>query len=213
MKKENLLVLHSLLSSRESDAILADTRDVAEQQDLFKYLLQQQIVLAITEIDQHQDHLILDFTHNRLQAFGIDLDINEKKLFKNVSKAIKKERIVTTEIIPYIVRKLKKAMDKNYTLCQIERADEFFYLAVLPKKKLKKLLPLTTPIGTFHKISKPSLQEILYIIECDCGMSNVWQLRENETRPNQGLCNSCQKDLFNPQGTPIFAVIIEPLIG
>ncbi|MDR0228694.1 MAG: hypothetical protein LBI72_06475 [Flavobacteriaceae bacterium] len=213
MKKENVLVLHSLLSSKEFDAILADTRDITNDNILFDYLLRHHFVLEVNHIDEHQDYLILAFIQKRLLAFNSYMEIEEKKLFKNVSKAISKERINKTTIIPYLISKIKKKMDKTYTICQIKRDDNNYYLAVLQKKKLRKLLDITTSIGIFQKIEKPVKQETVYTIQCSCGATSTWQIKKYELPPQTGHCNSCQKDLFNPQGTPIFAMVIEPLIG
>ncbi|MCL2535382.1 MAG: hypothetical protein FWE39_14575, partial [Nocardiaceae bacterium] len=59
-------------------------------------------------------------------------------------------------------------------------------------------------------LDRPST-EMLYIIDCLCGAMNVWQLQSSDPRPDEGECNSCARNLFDPTGTPIVPMIAEPV--
>lgn len=155
MKKENLQVLHSFLSPLEYTAILSDTRETIKDDSFLNFLLNQNIILKVDENSQLLDIDILNFIMKRLDCRGKILDIDPKKLHKKVLSAIRKEKIAKEEVIPFIIKNIKRKLDKDYVVCKLERNDdEACYLGVLKKKEFKKIRKLDLTYGEFIKYGK-----------------------------------------------------------
>lgn len=211
MKHENFLILHYLLSQQETNAILGDIRELSEDKKLFEILWKHNIILEIRSTYQNADSAILVFVQERIAKLDIPLEIDDKKLYKSVYKQLQKKRITEQEVPLYVIKKLKKKLPKNYTICLIDRNDDALYIAVLKKKHFKKLAKQKSTIGVFTKLQDEPQDEVSYIIECECGTTNVWQQPKTDGPPLQEQCISCRKDLFYPSGSPIFAMNIELL--
>lgn len=160
MKKANLQVLHSFLSPLEYTAILSDTRETIDDNLFLDFLLDQNIILKVDQNSQHLDIDILNFIMKRLDCRGKALDIDPKKLHKKVITAIRKEKITKEEAIPYIIKNIKKRLDKDFLICKLERFDnDALYLGVLKKKEYKKLSKMELTYGEFFKYGKQKSQD------------------------------------------------------
>lgn len=155
MKKENLQVLHSFLSPLEYTAILSDTRETIKDDSFLDFLLHQNIILKIDENSHLLDIDILNFIMKRLDCRGKILDIDPKKLHKKVLSAVRKEKIKKEEVIAFIIKNIKKKLDKDYMICKLERnEDDACYIGVLKKKEFKKVRKLDFTYGEFIKYGK-----------------------------------------------------------
>lgn len=160
MKKANLQVLHSFLSPLEYTAILSDTRETIDDNLFLDFLLDQNIILKVDQNSQHLDIDILNFIMKRLDCRGKALDIDPKKLHKKVITAIRKEKITKEEAIPYIIKNIKKKLDKDFLICRLERFNnDALYLGVLKKKEYKKLSKMELTYGEFFKYGKQKSQD------------------------------------------------------
>ncbi len=155
MKKENLQVLHSFLSPLEYTAILSDTRETIKDNNFLEFLLDQNIILKVDTNSPLLDMDILNFIMKRLDCRGKVVDIDPKKLHKKVLSAIRKEKISKEEVVPFIIKNIKKKLDKDYVICKLERnEDDACYIGVLKKKEFKKVRKLDFTYGEFVKYGK-----------------------------------------------------------
>lgn len=203
MKKANQQVLHALLSSQELASVLENTKDTIQEDAIFNFLLKNDVLFKVDF-----EHILLDsdaisFIIKRLNTLGEEFILNEKKLDKKVSKAIKKEKIEKSDALPYLINLIRKKLPKSYTICNLERGDEAFYIGVVKKKELKKLSKLDLDFGVFHKFKSDVDQEPFYVIECSCGTTYIWETQEDDTDPNKGVCHSCGKPFAQDDSTSV----------
>lgn len=211
MKKEKLLTLQSLLTGEEYNSILADTRDTMDNCDLLRFLLDNRFLLQVDCKGEQENNEIINFVKYRVDAFGEHLDLDPKKFAKKISKSLKNEKIERHELVFYIVKQIKKQLHKDYTICNLqrERDQECYYLGVITKKALKKLSKEVSELGQFQKFEDKSDHGILYMIDCQCGQTNLWDLTETEEAPKEGICDNCGTELFNKDGSSKFSLVID----
>ncbi|MDM1378665.1 hypothetical protein [Myroides marinus] len=200
MKKANQQVLHALLSGKELSHVLEDTKDTIPEGEMFNFLLKNNILFKVDANAAHLDSEAISFIVKRTNALGEELVLDEKKLDKKVSKAIKKDKIHSSEALAYMINQIRKKLPKNYTICNLERGDEAYYIGVIKKKELKKINKLSLDFGVFHKFSISEDQDPFYVIECSCGATYIWETQEEGENHNTGVCHNCGKsfsDLAN----------------
>lgn len=151
MKKENFHTVHYLLSSTEIDKILGDIRDLSTNEDVFQFLLKNEIILELDKTNRNADGIMLDFIQNRLFRLDIHLNLDDKKLYKKVRKKVNAQKIEIDQIPNYLAKQLNKNIPKNYIICCIDRNDDKTYLVLLKKKHFKKLMVQPVSIGVFSK--------------------------------------------------------------
>ncbi|MDM1398015.1 hypothetical protein HX049_12620 [Myroides odoratimimus] len=200
MKQANQQVLNALLSPEEYTRILQSTKDTVPEDALFNFLLKNKILYKVNANAPHLDSDAISFISQRMNTLGEDFVINEKKLDKKVSKAVKKEKIDKGEALAYMINQIRKKLPKNYTVCNLERGDEAYYIGVIKKKELKKISKLNLDFGVFHKFITTPDQEPFYVIECSCGTTYIWETQEEDVDPSKGLCHNCGKS-FADQNT------------
>ncbi|MCC9044290.1 hypothetical protein LNQ81_16580 [Myroides sp. M-43] len=201
MKKANQQVLHALLSSKELTSVLENTKDTIQEDAIFNFLLKNNILLEINSNDVHLDSDAISFIIKRMNELGAEFELNEKKLDKKVSKTIKKGKIEKSEALQYLINLIRKKLPKNYTVYNLERGDEAYYIGVIKKKDLKKLSKLDLDFGIFHKFKSDADHEPFYVIECSCGATYIWETQEDDTDPTKGVCHSCGKSFADDNNT------------
>lgn len=193
MKKANQQVLHALLSNKELTHVLEDTKDTIQEGAMLNFLLKNKILFQVDANAEHLDNETISFIVKRMNTLGKELLLDEKKLDKKVSKAIKKEKIDRSDALPYLINQVRKKLPKDYTICNLERGDESYYIGVLKKKEMKKLGKLDLDFGVFHKFKDLLDQDPFYVIECSCGATYIWETQEDNLDPTNGVCHSCGK--------------------
>ncbi|WP_121966504.1 hypothetical protein [Myroides sp. N17-2] len=201
MKKANQQVLHALLSSKELASVLENTKDTIQEDAIFNYLLKNDVLFKVDCEHAHLDSDAISFIIRRMSTLGEEFALNEKKLDKKVSKAIKKEKIEKSEALAYLINQIRKKLPKNYTIYNLERGDEAYYIGVIKKKDLKKLSKLDLDFGIFHKFKSDADHEPFYVIECSCGATYIWETQEDDTDPTKGVCHSCGKSFADDNNT------------
>lgn len=152
MKKENSLILHYLLSSAESDSILSDINEITENKNMMDFLLKKNILLEVSKTENNLDLTLLELVQNRQHAFKLNFNLDGKKLNKKIRKKIQNDLITAEEVPFYLIKQIKKKLNKDYTICAIETDTDVRYFSVLKKKHLKKLMIQEVTIGVFTKI-------------------------------------------------------------
>ncbi|MGW5570411.1 DUF6630 family protein [Nocardia thailandica] len=102
--------------------------------------------------------------------------------------------------VPAILRAVDEALaGAGLALGELRSGDDTYRIGVMRR---------TTTAVRAWGLDRPA-SELLYIIDCPCGGMNVWQLPETETAPDEGACDSCGRDLFDPAGCPIAPMVVE----
>lgn len=197
MKKANQQVLHALLSNKELIHVLEDTKDTVLEGAMLNFLLKNKVLFQVDTNADHLDSEAISFIINRINILGEEVVLEEKKLDKKVSKAIKKEKIHASEALAYMINQIRKKLPKNYTICNLERGDEAYYIGVIKKKELKKISKLDLDFGVFHKFTTSSDQDPFYVIECSCGATYIWETQEEDVDPTKGVCHNCGKSFLD----------------
>ncbi|EHO09552.1 MULTISPECIES: hypothetical protein [Myroides] len=203
MKKANQQVLHALLSSEELACVLENTKDTIQEDAIFNFLLKNNVILQVDVNQANLDSDAISFLIHRMNTLGEEFIVNEKKLDKKVSKAIKKGKIQQEDSLSYMINQIRKKLPKSYTIFNLERGDEAYYIGVIKKKELKKLSKLTLDFGIFHKFTSEADKDPFYVINCSCGATFVWEIGQDDTPPTEGTCHNCGKSFFNDEGQPI----------
>ncbi|MTG99289.1 MULTISPECIES: hypothetical protein [Myroides] len=153
MKTEKIILLQSLLSPEEHNAILNEMRDKVEDDKLLHYLLGNDFFFKLNLNEKHQETALIDFIVQR--AFELDMEFSKdiNTLHKKIKNVYRKKDFLPLELNQYTLQKLKKTLHKDYTIGSLNKADDFVYLCILKKKNLKKLRNLHFPFGDFEKIS------------------------------------------------------------
>lgn len=200
MKKANQQVLHALLSSEELACVLENTKDTIQEDAIFNFLLKNNVILQVDVNQANLDSDAISFLIHRMNTLGEEFIVNEKKLDKKVSKAIKKGKIQQEDSLSYMINQIRKKLPKSYTIFNLERGDEAYYIGVIKKKELKKISKLNLDFGVFHKFITTPDQEPFYVIECSCGTTYIWETQEEDVDPSKGVCHNCGKS-FADQNT------------
>ncbi|QKT11566.1 DUF6630 family protein [Rhodococcus sp. W8901] len=168
--------------------------------DAVAYLIQAEVLLPVDWSGEERTGQISQFVARRVEAFG-----EGRAVVAAVESAAMEAAGADLERgahVPAILRAVDDALaPAGLALGELRSGDDTYRVGVMRR---------TTASSQAWGLDRPST-ELLYIIDCPCGGMNVWQLSRTEPKPDEGECNSCGRNLFDPAGTPIVPMAMEPV--
>ncbi|KRC61159.1 hypothetical protein ASE14_09530 [Agromyces sp. Root81] len=143
---------------------------------------------------------IVQFVARRLAVFGVEPGTIDA--VHAAADATAESDLERGEHVPVVLRAIDEALGAtDVALGELRRGDDAYWVGVMPR---------TEASVEAWGLDRPA-QEFLYIIDCPCGGMNIWQLPTDSPQPDEGECNSCERELFEASGTPIAPMIVEPV--
>ncbi|MEV6139154.1 hypothetical protein AB0L63_24450 [Nocardia sp. NPDC051990] len=162
-------------------------------------LIQEGVLLPVDWSGEGWPGQISQFVVGRVAAFGKDRAV--VAAVESAAREAAGADLERGEHVPAILRAVDDALAPvGLALGELRSGDDTYRVGVMRR---------TTASSRAWGLDRPS-PELLYIIDCPCGGMNVWQLPRTEAKPDEGECNSCGQDLFDPAGTSIVPMLVEP---
>lgn len=168
--------------------------------DVVDALIREGVLLPVDWSGEERTGQIAQFVAGRVTAFGKDRAV-VAAVESAAGEAVGTDR-ERGEHVPAILRAVDEALaSAGLALGELRSGEDTYRVGVMLRTKESSLA---------WGLDRPTA-ELLYIIDCPCGGMNVWQLPERETKPVEGDCDSCGRNLFDPAGTPIAPMLVEPV--
>ncbi|RMI31229.1 DUF6630 family protein [Nocardia stercoris] len=168
--------------------------------DVVDSLIRQGVLLPVDWSGEERTGQIAQFVAGRVAAFGKGRAV--VAAVESAATQAAEADLERGEHVPAVLRAVDEALaSAGLALGALRSGDDTYRVGVMRR---------TAASSSAWGLDRPS-SESLYIIDCPCGGTNVWQLPETEAKPAEGECDSCGRDLFDPAGTPIVPMVVEPV--
>ncbi|WP_127915139.1 DUF6630 family protein [Prescottella agglutinans] len=168
--------------------------------DVVDSLLRAGVLLSVDWSGEEHLGQISQFVARRVEAFGRGHAVADA-VASAARDAAGSDDLARGEHVPAILRAVDDALaPAGLALGELRFGDDTYRVGVMRR---------TDESIRSWGLDRPA-SELIYIIDCPCGAMNMWLLSVSDSRPDEGECNSCARNLFDPTGTPIAPMIVEP---
>jgi hypothetical protein len=141
---------------------------------------------------------IAAFVVRRLVAFGASPGVAEAVAV--AARDAVRPGLERGEAVPAVLHAMEGALGStDLALGELRLGDDAYRIGVMPRTRVS--------LRAWGLDRRP--RELLYIIECPCGTTNVWQLPESDPEPGMGECDACGRALFDDSRVPIVPMGVE----
>ncbi|WP_142685768.1 DUF6630 family protein [Chitinophaga polysaccharea] len=188
-------------SERETFAQFSFT----DREELLEYLFKHRLLLLVDWKGEEEDWQIGNFLQKRTRAlFGEPLSVHEP--YSKLIAEVKNGRMVVGDSVTFLLKQFKAQLKKiGLTIVLLELGNDSYYLGLMKQTDIDKLKKQTDIAWKFVVFGN-SRGEVLYTVNCECGSTNVWQVKRGEIITDD-TCQDCERQLFDANGNCPFKVI------